>query len=689
MICFSAIMIAGCSFVETGTTDDPVSFKLPSFQAGFDQEETKVYTDNDLVLHWNEADKIKVFFKEDSYQKGYEYKFQGEDGALDGEFLAAEDAATSITPTPGEDWAVYSYGNASVSGNSLTVVLPEYQSRYIPADGSFSSFGISSNTMLARSTTKGDNKMYFPFKNLCGYLVLKIYGKLPEDVYIDQVILESNNKEQISGEARFDMANLAFSSFTPVDNRTSIAVDMTVKKDDTKMGIKIGETKETATEVWFVVPPIRLYKGFTVTVVGVKYGENSENDTYYDFVKATTISHRFNRNVVNSMSPIEVIFDEEFDDATFREYCYTNFDTNKDGELSETECAAVKEIDCSGLGIISLTGISRFRNLEVLKCGQGYTDTGYENNNISGELDLTWFPNLKVLDCSYNNLTSLKGVTDLTGLTSLNFSSNLIGNLDFSKLTGLTLLDCSNNQINSLDVSMLTDLKVLRVSSNRIGTLDISNNLKLTELQCSNCGLTKIDNDLLPSLKILNVTGNTLGTLDLSNNPLLTELNCGSCGLTTLDVSDKKSLERLVCRDNAIKVLDVSACTEMIELNFSSCEISEVDVSKMTKLDTFWADDNKLTSLDFSNCPAIRMVDAQRNKLESLKFGTSHPNLFWLYCNNNNLTGVLDLTFFSVDSALFLFAENNNDLTEIWLPKKYESWFMLTNSETKAKIVYK
>jgi len=681
MICISAIMIAGCSFVETGTTDDPVSFKLPSFHAGFDLEETKVYTDNDLVLHWNEADKIKVFFKEDSYQNGYEYKFQGEDGDLDGEFKPAEDAATSITPVPGEDWAVYSSGNASITGNYLTVVLPEYQSRFIPENGSFSSFGSSSNTMLARSTTKGDNKMYFPFKNLCGYLVLKLYGKLPEDVYIDQVIFEGNDKEQISGEAKFDMAKLIFSGFTPADNRTSIAVNMA--------GVKIGETKETATEVWFVVPPTRFYNGFTVTVVGVKYGENGGNDTYYDFVKATTMFHSFTRNVVNSMSPIEVIFDEEFDDATFREYCYTNFDTDNDGELSDTECAAVKEIDCSGLGITSLTGITRFRNLEVLKCGQGYTDTGYKENNISGELDLTWFPNLKVLDCSYNKITSLKGVSDLTGLTSLNLSNNLIGNLDVSNLTGLTLLDCSSNQINTLDVSKLADLEVLRVSDNRIGSLDISNNLKLTELQCSNCGLTKIDNGLLPNLKILNVTGNTLGTLDLSNNPLLTELYCGNCGLTALDVSDKKSLERLICRENALGVLDVSACTEMIELNFAYCGISEVDVSKMTKLDTFWADDNNLTSLDLSNCPAIRMVDVPRNKLESIKFGTSHPNLFWLYCNNNCLKGVLDLTCFSMDSALFLFADNNTDLTEIWLPKKYEGRFIISNNETTSKIVYK
>ena len=56
------------------------------------------------------------------------------------------------------------------------------------------------------------------------------------------------------------------------------------------------------------------------------------------------------------------------DDIIFMQYCYDNFDVNKDGKVSQIEAAAVSEIDLTDFEIKTLTGIGYFSNLEILNC---------------------------------------------------------------------------------------------------------------------------------------------------------------------------------------------------------------------------------------------------------------------------------------------------------------------------------
>ena len=109
-----------------------------------------------------------------------------------------------------------------------------------------------------------------------------------------------------------------------------------------------------------------------------------------------------------------------FPDANFRTIV-KNFDTNKDGNLSDTEIAAVEKIYCTKKGITNLKGIEYFTALKKLKC--------FENQLTS--LDVSKNTALTYLDCYSNQLTSL----------------------DVSKNTTLFYLGCSNNQLTSLDIS--------------------------------------------------------------------------------------------------------------------------------------------------------------------------------------------------------------------------------------------
>mgnify|MGYP002529732966 FL=1 len=214
-----------------------------------------------------------------------------------------------------------------------------------------------------------------------------------------------------------------------------------------------------------------------------------------------------------------------FPDANFRTVV-KKFDTNQDSSLSDTEIAAVEEIDCYDKGISNLKGIEYFTALRSLSCGR---------NQLTA-LDVSKNTALTYLHCSYNQLTSLD-VSKNTALTKLYCYNNQLTSLDVSKNTALTYLDCWGNSLTKLDVSKNTALTYLDCGYNQLTALDVSKNTALTYLSCSY---------------------NQLTTLDVSKNTALTDLLCHNNQLTTLDVSKNTALTRLRCHNNQLTSLDVS-----------------------------------------------------------------------------------------------------------------------------------
>ena len=140
-----------------------------------------------------------------------------------------------------------------------------------------------------------------------------------------------------------------------------------------------------------------------------------------------------------------------FPDAKFRSYLFSN-SYGKDGVLTDEEIARITTIVVSDMGIQSMKGIE-------------------------------FFPELKILSCNINDLTSL----------------------DVSKNMKLIKLFCDRNKLKTLDVSKNTVLEMLECGGNLLTTLDLSKNPRLTYLYCPN---------------------NPLTSLDLSKNPKLTYLYC-------------------------------------------------------------------------------------------------------------------------------------------------------------------
>ena len=215
------------------------------------------------------------------------------------------------------------------------------------------------------------------------------------------------------------------------------------------------------------------------------------------------------------------IDDTNFPDANFRTIV-EHYDTNKDSSLSDTEIAAVEEIDCYDKGISNLKGIEYFTALRSLSCGR---------NQLTA-LDVSKNTALTYLHCSYNQLTSLD-VSKNTALTYLDCWGNSLTKLDVSKNTALTYLDCGYNQLTALDVSKNTELTYLSCSYNQLTTLDVSKNTALTDLLCHN---------------------NQLTTLDVSKNTALTRLRCHNNQLTSLDVSNT-DMKYLYCSVNIYQII--------------------------------------------------------------------------------------------------------------------------------------
>ena len=186
-------------------------------------------------------------------------------------------------------------------------------------------------------------------------------------------------------------------------------------------------------------------------------------------------------NAITVQSAGVAIDNINFPDANFRSFVAEKYDTDGDEYLSNTEIAAVTELNCYNREISDLTGIGHFTALKTLKC----------NANRLISLDVSKNAALTRLECYGNQLTVLD-VSKNTSLTTLSCESNQLTSLDVSKNTALNILWCNDNQLTSLDVSSNTALKHLNCKNNRLMTLNVSNTA-LGDLNCSNNQLTSLD----------------------------------------------------------------------------------------------------------------------------------------------------------------------------------------------------
>ncbi|MCX4304083.1 MAG: hypothetical protein OSJ66_08810 [Clostridia bacterium] len=329
-----------------------------------------------------------------------------------------------------------------------------------------------------------------------------------------------------------------------------------------------------------------------------------------------------------------------FPDEIFREYITSNFDNDKNGELSEEEIAKATSINVNGKGITNLKGVEYFTVLEALLCDHNQlTDLNISKNTV-----------LKLLDCDYNQLTTLD-ISKNSVLYDLDCDYNQLTTLDISKNLDLQYLYCRNNQLTTLHIGQNPALQYLFCGNNQLTILDIEKkSVNLEYLDCDNNQLTVL-NIKNTSLQHLSCDNNNLTKLDVSKNIALTYLCCENNNLTELDLSQNNVLEYFYCSNNNLTKLDLSQNNALARLYCRNTPITILKLNKLSynklELEKSYLHGENSTLSNLSNVTENNGIIMVTDITKTGTYQYSNPNL-----NNGTLINF---------NILYVNAENEKD----------------------------
>lgn len=284
LLTFWAICAMSCSVLEDDKSE--VFNGHRTYYAALEQPstpETKVYVDDNLRLHWDAGDLINVF---DGYNYGFRNRFKGETGSTSGEFENEEENVFVVGDNIDFICAVYPYvKNLQLDNKGCPVNYP------LPSVQTYreNSFGKGASTLISMGEIVPANETpVLAFKHVCGYLSLKLYG---DDVAVSSIVFEGNKGESIAGMAKI---GVSLDEAPSVESFTSPESSITLKCDEP---VTVGNTAETATAFWLVIPPTKFEDGFTVTV---KYNNGEV------FQRKLTRSFEINRGCLSRFKALKV-----------------------------------------------------------------------------------------------------------------------------------------------------------------------------------------------------------------------------------------------------------------------------------------------------------------------------------------------------------------------------------------------
>ena len=341
-------------------------------------------------------------------------------------------------------------------------------------------------------------------------------------------------------------------------------------------------------------------------------------------------------------------------DAIFKAYLVANFDTDKDGEISEEEALMIKEIRSNRMDIVSMTGIECFPNLETLFCTRNRITHLNTSKNLklkdfscSGnwiiELDISANTELCEFNCSENNLTELNTSKNIK-LEYLDCRSNNIKSLDVRGNRVLISLDCRDNpslsnvfletgqriQYIYMDSppTSLVNMNYIEIKDEAflaylLEHFDTDHDQKMSEMEiknitamdCSNLDIELLDGlNLFTNLTSLTCSGNKLTSIDLSTLTKLVTLICDNNQLSQLNISQNTALQTLDCSHNALVALGTSANRELQTLICTDNKLTGFNLDANTKLETLLCQNNSLVRwIDVSNSLLLHTLNCQNN----------------------------------------------------------------------------
>ena len=304
----------------------------------------------------------------------------------------------------------------------------------------------------------------------------------------------------------------------------------------------------------------------------------------------------------------------------------------------------------------------------------------------AGKLDadvLRNFPNLELLDCADNGLTSLEGLDGCPQILELRCDKNNLRTLTGLKACPLVVnLHCYCNQLETLEgiencqgllqlicyKNRLTNMKHITYCpvlhtvycfDNRLTSLmEIQSCPQLRRLRCGgNLFHSFTAMGYCDSLQALFFCGGMLSDLDgLDNFPNLLELVCYRNDLTSLDgLGAARLLQNLDCSSNKICSLrGIEHCDQLCKFDICSNEVTSItEIQSCSQLRELRCAHNMIRSIDgIEGCPLIELLYCSNNRLFSLDKVRNCRALCNLSCSRNNIKSFEPLVYLPRLTAL-------------------------------------
>ena len=250
------LLLAACSTkIDEGMTFDPEG---RTFRGIIAEEESRVFLDDQIRLHWNADDLITLF---EGITRNKKYQFMGEDGDNAGEFEFVSQGFGT-----GNDldryYAVYPYA----SSTKYVYGTPDYIQYTLPATQTYvaGSVGKDANVMVAITADLDDFDLRF--RNACSFLLIRLWGA--EGQTVGSITLSSLGGEPLAGKCQL----VPTYGGTPTLTMTGTTPSITLSCSE---GVSIGTSEAEATDFWLVLPPGTYAGGISVKVSGYYGGEQT------------------------------------------------------------------------------------------------------------------------------------------------------------------------------------------------------------------------------------------------------------------------------------------------------------------------------------------------------------------------------------------------------------------------------
>lgn len=234
--------------VQVMTKDGTLAVDYTITQSAFE------YVRADAPENWQLKDELSVFMGNDINQR-----FRYIDDIEDSKTLFRSVGYVNYPTSMSANYAVYPYKSSYLLSQKgeLTIPLASVQSYVV------NGYNQEYNIMVAKSSDNKDT--YFEMQPICAYVCVKLWGS---EQTIKSVTLASKGGETLAGNA----------SVTPKYGAAPECVFTTNASSTISMScteLTLGTAEASATEFWFVVPPVALASGYSVKVAGFYGGEQT------------------------------------------------------------------------------------------------------------------------------------------------------------------------------------------------------------------------------------------------------------------------------------------------------------------------------------------------------------------------------------------------------------------------------